>query len=488
VIVTAAWLACRPDPRDRPRPPDGSAEHTGLPPGPPCAAHPVTEVVRLTGTVGHEAGRFLDVADTDRDGCSELLVSEWAERDRYSDRVHLLQRPSTSGVLQDEAALVVRAEAWTETFHETPLLVPAWGQLLQIGVVGSWTYRVFSFDLGEVGSRGSVGTSQIDGRLQVPDVANSVTHLARCRVDDAPGVCVALFDHDPAATRDFAGYTWLLSEPLRGDFELVPRNVSRRYYGDPGDRAEHPHGGGDFDGDGRADLAIGAYNVDGARGAVAVLVDPPEGDHRVWDVATAVVRGTAPGVELGLNVTSGDLDGDGIDELVASAPFGVEDGVYVFRGPFGQGEERLDEEADWIVRDGSRDAWLGYGVAIGDFDGDGRADLAVGRPENYYFGTRPGSVGIWFAPPPGRLDFDGADLVLTSGSAEADYFGVTVMSGDFDGDGLSDLAIGAPKDTEGGKRTVVGHGVARGGARPAPRGRWLSEWPGEPERIGRAAG
>ena len=418
--------------------------------------------VRLVGTPGHEAGRFLDVADTDRDGCSELLVSEWAERDRYSDRVHHLERPAHNGVLEDYAALMVQSERWTEAFAETPLLVPSWDQLWLPGRVGDWTYRVFAFQLGALQEPRSVGSAGMDGRLRVPDVANAPTHLARCRVDDALGVCLALFDHD-ADVGDYAGYTWLLSEPLRGDFELVPRNVSRRYYGDPGDRAEHPHGGGDFDGDGRADLVIGAYNVDGARGAVAVLVDPPEGDHRVWDVATAVVRGTAPGVELGLNVTSGDLDGDGIDELVASAPFGVEDGVYVFRGPFGQGEERLDEEADWIVRDGSRDAWLGYGVAIGDFDGDGRADLAVGRPENYYFGTRPGSVGIWFAPPPGRLDFDGADLVLTSGSAEPDFFGVTVMSGDFDGDGLSDLAIGAPKDTEGGKRTgsvTVWHGAA----------------------------
>lgn len=456
-------LGCAGPGRDRPRPDSEPTGHTGLPLGPPCDPEPVDHPVRLVGNPGHDGGRFLTVVDLERDGCDELLVTNTADRRSRADRGHLVRRPRAEGTLDVQAALTLRAEPWYEEWNETRLaLVPAWNQLVVSGSIGDWRYRAFAFDVPDLGPPRALRSGAIDGRIFVPDIGHSIAQLARCRVGSTSGLCASLFDHDPDPG-DFAGYTLLLAEPIRGELELVPNRVDRRYHGDPGDRAEVVEGDGDLDGDGRADLAIGAYNVDGARGAVAVLVDPPAGEHRVWDVATATVRGTAPGQEFGLHIGSGDLDRDGADDLVVGAPIGADDGLYVFRGPFRPGDERVDDAAEWIVRDGSRDAWLGSGAAIGDFDGDGRGDLAVGRPEDYYFGTRPGSVAIWFAPPPGVLDPASADLVLTSGSAEADAFGISVVSGDFDGDGLSDLAIGAPRDTEDGQRTgsvTVWHGAA----------------------------
>lgn len=467
------WFLAGCDRTDAPTRPDPAGEptaHTGLPPGPPCDPEPVDRPVRLIGNAGHDGGRYLRVADLERDGCDELVVTNTADRRNHSDRGHVLRRPSRSGTLDERAVLTIRAEPWYEAWNEAPLaLVPAWGQLIVSGQSGDWRYRAFAFDVPDLAYPRVLRSAAVDGRLWVPDVSNGAQSLSPCRPDGPPALCVVLFHH---GEWDYAGYTWVVSEALSGDFEFAPPNIGRAYFGDPGDRAEVLDGGGDFDGDGRADLAIGAYNVDAARGAVAVLVDPPAGEHRVWDVATAVVRGTAAGQEFGLHVGSGDLDGDGADELVVGAPFGADDGLYVFRGPFLAGEERVDDEAEWIVRDGGRDAWLGYSAAIGDFDGDGRGDLAVGRPEDYYTGTQPGSVSIWFAPAPGVLDPDAADLVLTSGSTDADAFGISVVSGDFDGDGLGDLAIGAPRDTEDGTRTgsvTVWHGAAIGAERARRR-------------------
>jgi hypothetical protein len=92
---------------------------------------------------------------------------------------------------------------------------------------------------------------------------------------------------------------------------------------------------------------------------------------------------------------------------------------------------------------------FGTALAVGDFDDDGQADLAVGAPGR---GGSKGLVGVLYATA-GGLTTTGSqafDLSTTGipGSPQAgDYFGKALAAGDFDGDGRADLAIGAPGDT-----------------------------------------
>ncbi|MCK6501050.1 MAG: FG-GAP-like repeat-containing protein, partial [Nitrospira sp.] len=101
-------------------------------------------------------------------------------------------------------------------------------------------------------------------------------------------------------------------------------------------------------------------------------------------------------------------------------------------------------------------AWLGYCVAVGDFNGDGREDIAAGMPGAE---GRRGAVAIVYGGATG-LNLRSPDLStrtrLTAGAlteftaAIGDQIGSAVAAGDFDGDGYTDLAIGAPCRAAGG--------------------------------------
>ncbi len=86
----------------------------------------------------------------------------------------------------------------------------------------------------------------------------------------------------------------------------------------------------------------------------------------------------------------------------------------------------------------SDNAAFGLTVAVGDFDGDGNLDLAVGAP---LWSNDTGSVTVFRGGGPLRtLEF----LAALQGDAASDHFGEVLAAGDFDHDGQDELAIGAP--------------------------------------------
>ena len=118
-----------------------------------------------------------------------------------------------------------------------------------------------------------------------------------------------------------------------------------------------------------------------------------------------------------------------------------------------------------LVRD--FDDRFGWALAAGDFDGDGRGDLAVGHPGEDVINVNTGGVTILMGATGtgliGRFRFLSAGLASIPGNSQSHQdFGRALAVGDFDGSGFSDLAIGAPYYDASGVVDVGGEAVIYG--------------------------
>jgi len=159
----------------------------------------------------------------------------------------------------------------------------------------------------------------------------------------------------------------------------------------------------DFNGDGKADLAVANF----ASGTVSVLLNK-------WNSTFAVTVHYAVG-DAPYSVTSADFDGDGKTDLaVANSESGT---VSVLRN---NGNGTFADKVDYAAGDAP------YSVTSADFDGDGKADLAVAD-------FASGTVSVLLNNGNGTFA-DKVDYAV----GDAPY---SVTSADFDGDGKADLAV-----------------------------------------------
>ena len=248
-------------------------------------------------------------------------------------------------------------------------------------------------------------------------------------------------------------------------------------YGD--DIDEYDHFGyaltvGDFNGDGYDDLAVGEprliFDVQGQGpspfdGIVEVYFGASSGwSHSVIldRIDPGVAGNRNGGARFGEALAAGDIDGDGYDDLVASAPW--DDYVFLgktqtdagsvslmFGGSSGFGGRTIafkDENEASNKNDN-----FGETLAVGDFDGDGYDDIAVGHPDErvgskyaagavtIFSGTRRQNIG-WM--PLMRRIWTQDTTGVPGASESGDRLGTALTVGDFDNDGRDDLAIGIP--------------------------------------------
>ncbi|MCK5862852.1 MAG: DUF5011 domain-containing protein, partial [Candidatus Hydrogenedentes bacterium] len=224
----------------------------------------------------------------------------------------------------------------------------------------------------------------------------------------------------------------------------IPDDVISEYwarFGISGGRA------GDVDGDGYDDVVISADysesdNYPGrvylySGGATGLNIEP------VW-----VAEGTAAKSMFGFSTGgTGDVNGDGYADIFVTeykyANGEPEEGrILVYHGS----AMGLGSEADWIYESDEANVWLGYSAAwAGDTNGDGYSDLVVGLPYADYDGKLDtGRVYVFH----GSSDGLGSIFSTThrTGTVGA-RIGWSVAGADLDGDGYSDLLLGAPTRT-----------------------------------------
>ncbi|MFH1010906.1 MAG: FG-GAP-like repeat-containing protein [bacterium] len=208
-------------------------------------------------------------------------------------------------------------------------------------------------------------------------------------------------------------------------------------------------GGGDFNGDAIADLAVSAPCewIDPTKrtpGKVYLFLGGEGFATRSPIAFSANESGDAFGLSVSLEA---DLNGDGLADLVVGAPYSNRGGAlagtaYIW---WGTKDAKNGMKPDIVLRQGTTNDMLGSALAVGDLNGDGQADLAVGAPQHNLGDKMPGSVFIYYGG--SRAKWEQASLIL-SGEATSfyDHFGAAVaIVGDVNGDGGNDLLVGAPR-------------------------------------------
>jgi hypothetical protein len=242
---------------------------------------------------------------------------------------------------------------------------------------------------------------------------------------------------------------------------------------EPGDIFGSSLAAGDFDGDGRDDLAIGVPAEDvgsvANAGAVNVLYGAEAGlrarANQLWHQNRPGIDDAAePGDFFGSSLAAGDFNGSGHDDLAVGAP--LEDvGAVVDAGAVSviygsdidlraDGNRLRHQDSDGIADEAEPGDRFGSSLTAGDFDGEDHDDLAVGAPfEDVGSAVDAGAVSVLYGSA-GRLGAGGnqlwhQDSAGIEDAAEAgDFFGSSLAAGEFDRSGHDDLAVGVPREDD----------------------------------------
>ena len=215
-------------------------------------------------------------------------------------------------------------------------------------------------------------------------------------------------------------------------------------------------GGRDLTGDGISDLLVTATSADRGAGTNSgeLYLVPGDAGVGVGTVdlalsASTVIQGDAAGDLFASRVAlADDLDGDGVDDLLAGtgyADLAATDAgaVYLFSGALSSGTHAASDAASAVVTGTDPGDFVGFSFApLGDVDADGIGDLAVGA---YKRGTNSaGAVYLLHGPITGTRSTASASLTVEG--EPVDRVGYSVAEGaDLTGDGVADLVFGADR-------------------------------------------
>jgi hypothetical protein len=196
----------------------------------------------------------------------------------------------------------------------------------------------------------------------------------------------------------------------------------------------------DVNGDGNSDVIVGATKLSSSVAPGVVVVYRSDGS--ALNAASPTILANPGAYALGSNVVAGDFNGDGYADVAAAALFyqtrgTTTGGVLIFAGGPSMATSPV---AGWgTIASPVVQSYYGFGsvLAVGDYDGNGYTDLAVGALASatkgavYVYSASAAGLGASFTSPSNPNDSTGADFAVS-----------LVGGGDFNRDGFADLVAG----------------------------------------------
>lgn len=280
------------------------------------------------------------------------------------------------------------------------------------------------------------------------------------------------------------------------DLGNPPAGVLKIYGDDSDDNAGYACACGDINGDGKADIIIGAPGADpegrSSAGEVYIIL----GSTTLKSTATLDLGGLPAGVyriygddandHCGFALSTGDVNADGYDDVIIGAPDGDPAGgsnageTYVYFGSSSLQSANLHDPTQGILRIYGDDAddLSGKSVSTGDFDNDGLADIVIGAPgADPVAGSGAGETYVIWGTSPLKtttalnLNTSYSGVLVLSGERASSSLGTSTAAGDVNGDGYEDLVSGAFTDSPDGRTAagtcyvVYGSGTIRSSSR-----------------------
>lgn len=408
--------------------------------------------ITLTGTAADAGfGTVLAMADVDGDGLSDVLAGAPLEHDASSGdlgRVYVYRSLGAERALSGALVMQNGNDRFGTSVANLGDVDLDGSEDVAVGTVQAFTTQPRQVAYVYLGSSSGLSTAPVQS-LSLPATSRptrSMGVVAGAGDVNGDGF-VDLAIGNPTLSTSVEGEAWVFhGVPGRRPFLSyaarswsAPARAKSTAFGWRADNA------GDVDGDGWPDLLITApLDDEGGEDAGAAFVFAGGrdgwGDDLLWSA-----RGETAGEWFGQSGAGvGDVDGDGYADVAIGAPHAsgrtVDEGaVFVYRG----GPGGLAEEAAFVARGGSRGAALGGAVAAaGDVNGDGYSDIAAGACGDDGASEDEGRVLVIYGNPHRLSNFN--TWTVDSGQAGA-ALGTSVAGvGDVDGDGIGDIAAGAP--------------------------------------------